>query len=155
MNVFTSPEIYNPPPKQRRICLFLAGGITNCPNWQQDVICQFEHVDIDIFNPRRKEFNINDSSISRVQIEWEYHLLNYADAILFWFCKETVQPIVLFELGSYLRSYKQLFVGVDPLYSRAQDVDIQSKLVRPDLRIQNTISDLCCYVLNWIKRYPN
>lgn len=148
MRLYTAPEIYTPVEHRRR--LFLAGGITGCPDWQQEVLCRLEPFDIDIFNPRRKDFDINDIDASRVQIEWEFNMLDRADAILFWFCKETVQPIVLFELGSHLRSSKQLFVGVHPLYPRAQDVTIQTRLVRPNLEIVSSIADFCRSVSDWL-----
>ena len=36
MKVITAVESYVP--SEKDICVFLAGGITNCPNWQNEVI---------------------------------------------------------------------------------------------------------------------
>ena len=35
MKIITAPEIYR---DSSNIACFLAGGITNCPNWQNEVI---------------------------------------------------------------------------------------------------------------------
>ena len=34
--------------------LFLAGGITNCPDWQADALALLSNQDITVANPRRK-----------------------------------------------------------------------------------------------------
>lgn len=36
------------------ITLFLAGGITNCSNWQQEVVTRLSGSDLTLVNPRRK-----------------------------------------------------------------------------------------------------
>ena len=76
------------------------------------------------------------------QITWEHQALRAADINVFWFCKETDQPIVLFELGATMERLwnheddeaadwdkgLHLVVGVEAGYSRIQDVEIQTKL---------------------------
>ena len=54
--IITAPSIEKP----KFISLFLAGGITNCKNWQNEVIKELEFEDVSIFNPRQINFNIND-----------------------------------------------------------------------------------------------
>ena len=44
-------------------------------------------------------------------------------------------------------SQKPLFVGVHPNYQRRADVEIQTRLVRPDVTIVYTIEDLVKQVL--------
>ena len=64
---------------KKNIKLFLAGGITNCSDWQSKVIEELGYYSLDnllVFNPRRKNFNITDSHASRKQIEWEFKYLN-------------------------------------------------------------------------------
>lgn len=113
--------------------LFVAGGITGCPDWQGDLRVYLSDLDMIFCNPRRASFSIHDPNAAQEQIEWEYRWLKEADAICFWFCRETLNPIVLFELGSHLKDRKPIFVGMDLDYSRRQDVEIQARLIRPDM----------------------
>lgn len=122
--------------------IFLAGGITGCSDWQSDLKDKIKDIDIIIYNPRRKDFPINDPKAAEAQITWEYQMLRKADAISFWFGPETIQPIVLFELGSWVVSDKPILVGVDPKYQRKQDVEIQTKLARPGLKIASSLDEL-------------
>lgn len=87
--------------------LFLAGGITNTPVWQ-DVVCDaLQDLDIVVLNPRRKDWPDDPAEIKR-QIQWEYRMLRHADMIAFWFPKESVCPISLFELGSIEKLIEQI-----------------------------------------------
>ena len=110
--------------------LFLAGGITDCPDWQKEAREFFDSElagrNIGILNPRRKNFPIDDPNAAYEQIAWEHRALMRATHILFWFPKETLCPIVLFELGRHsFRLHVPIFVGCEPEYARQQDVDIQ------------------------------
>ena len=133
----------------RSIKLFLAGGITNCPPWQDELIELIKGADIlTVYNPRRKNFPIHDPHAAEEQITWEYNHLRDADSISFWFSKGSLNPIVLLELGKYgLASNKQIFVGIDPDYERKQDVVIQTKLARPHVRIVYSLFDLADQIL--------
>src|SRR5262245_39813726 len=77
--------------------LFLAGGITGCPDWQAETISLFADLPLVLLNPRRRDFPINDPSAGPSQIEWEHRHLRRADAVLFWFPRETLCPIALYE----------------------------------------------------------
>lgn len=124
---------------RRNKILFLAGGITGCPEWQQEMRKMLELTDLVLLNPRRKNFPIGDPSAAQWQIEWEHAGLKLADMILFWFPKETICPIVLYELGAWSMTEKPIFVGVHPEYVRKQDVEIQTKLVRPEVEVVDSI----------------
>jgi len=113
--------------------VFLAGGITGCPDWQADMVEFLSDTDLVLFNPRRANFPIHDPSAAQFQIEWEHDHLRKADVILFWFPRETLCPIVLYELGAWSMTTKTIFVGVHPEYKRRQDVEIQTRLARPDV----------------------
>lgn len=117
--------------------LFLAGGITNCPDWQQDMISKLKDLDgLTIFNPRRPDFDTTKPEETVKQIVWEFKHLKESDFISFWFSKGSVNPIVLYELGMYGNSSnKNITIGIDPEYTRKQDVMIQTKLARPDIVI--------------------
>jgi len=131
--------------------LFLAGGITGCPDWQKDMIEKLKDTPLVLFNPRRTSFPIEDKHAARAQIEWEHIHLRKATAISFWFPRETLNPIVLYELGAWSMTNKKLFVGVHPTYQRAQDVRIQTALVRPDVHIVTSIEELVQEITLWMK----
>jgi hypothetical protein len=127
--------------------IFLAGGISNCPDWQSDMIKKFKESKhekfLTLFNPRRSHINLKDETISQQQIKWEYEYLNKSDIILFWFPKESVCPISLFELGRWTgKQEKIVLVGVHPDYSRKIDIVEQMKLVRSDMQIVYSLDNL-------------
>ena len=148
--------------------LFLAGGITNVSDWQAVMRSKLEHVDnLIVFNPRREKFPMDDPNASAEQIAWEWKHLKMADAISFWFAKDTLQPIVLFELGRWSTPHKPvlkpfadnsfkvtvdpkpIFVGVDPEYPRKQDVEIQLALERPSVKVVYSLLDLVRQIEGW------
>ena len=122
--------------------IFLAGGITNCPDWQQEMRELLADTDLVLLNPRRKDFPIGNPDAAHQQIMWEHHALRFANRILFWFPKETLCPIVLYELGAWSMMPKPIFVGVHPEYQRRQDVEIQTELVRPDVQVVYSLKAL-------------
>lgn len=146
--IIISPEIST----QTTKTVFLAGGITNCPDWQTPTGSQLnELTNLVIFNPRRTAWNMeNSEEESRKQIIWEHEHLQRSETILFWFPKETLCPITLFELGKYLVSNKKLVVGTHPEYQRRLDVIVQSRLVRPDMKIWSNVEDM---VFHFIGEY--
>ena len=133
--------------------VFLAGGITGCPDWQSAIRTMLD--DVIIFNPRRKDFPIGDPDAALEQIKWEHDHLRLVDAILFWFPCETLCPIVLYELGAWSMAKKPIFVGAHPDYKRRQDVEIQTKLVRPGVEIAYSVQELAYNVNYWAKYYGN
>lgn len=122
--------------------LFLAGGITDCPNWQQQMIQRLESDDFILFNPRRQNFPIHDPTAHAEQVRWEHEYLRRAWAILFWFPCETLCPIVLYELGAWSLTDKPLYIGIHPEYRRRSDVEIQTQLVRPEIEMVYSLDDL-------------
>jgi len=124
--------------------LFLAGGITNCPDWQKEIIEKLENFpNLTIYNPRRANFPIEDPHAAEEQITWEFNKLQSSDMIIFWFSRGSLNPIVLYELGMWGNSGdKPILIGIDPEYERHQDVIIQTKLARPEVVILNSINDI-------------
>jgi hypothetical protein len=127
--------------KAKHVSVFLGGGISGCPDWQSYVVDKLKDKEVTLYNPRRKNFPMDDPTASAGQIKWEYERLRKADVNTFWFCKETLCPIVLFELGSALEREKKIILGMDPDYGRRQDVEIQVGLRRPWTEI--------CYSLDY------
>lgn len=123
--------------------VFLAGGITNCPDWQTEVIKAFKGERITIYNPRRANFPMNDPSAAKEQIEWEYNMLRVCNLASFWFSVGSLNPIVLFELGATLeRDNQKIVVGCHPGYERIADVQVQTALRQPDIHIKFLLSHL-------------
>ena len=144
MQYIEAPQTYD----GTEASLFLAGGITGCPDWQKDMVAKLKDLPLVIFNPRRSHFPQHENAV-REQIEWEYTYLRKATAISFWFPKETLCPIVLYELGAWSMTNKKIFLGVHPNYQRIQDIKIQTSLVRPDITIVQTLEELNQCVRSW------
>lgn len=122
--------------------VFLAGGVTGCPDWQQEMRHLLQDTDLTLLNPRRANFPIDDPGAAQEQIAWEYIFLRLADMILFWFPCETPCPIALYELGAWSMAVKPIFVGVHPLYRHRADVEIQTGLVRPEVEVVYSLAEL-------------
>lgn len=115
--------------------VFLAGGITGCTNWQEQVISELFHLsdyynlsNVAIFNPRREEFDIADTNAEIEQIKWEYERLKRCDIFSCFFeANGSLQPIALFELGKW-GNKKPSVITVQKGYLRERDVLIQTAL---------------------------
>ena len=133
--------------------LFLAGGITGCPDWQSVMIDGLKDVyGLTIYNPRRAFF---DPAATEAQITWEFNHLAMADAVVFWFSRGTLNPIVLLEFGLWgLSNNRPIFIGIDKGYEREQDISIQTALARPELQIYDDLDDIICDIAELIN-YPD
>lgn len=112
--------------------LFLAGGISNCPDWQSEVIKMLGDTDLNIANPRRPYGLEKTGDAAAKQIAWEHEMLSRAAVTLFWFPAGAIQPIALLELGRKMTENKPLVVGVDEYYERRFDVEQQLQLEREE-----------------------
>lgn len=114
--------------------LFLAGGITDCEDWQEDISRTFSLYSqkaLRVFNPRRLLYK-GDKLTAIQQITWEVAALDKSSFVLFWFSKNSVCPITLFELGKALgREEQTVIVGAHPEYSRRLDLLVQIGLSNP------------------------
>lgn len=122
--------------------IFLAGSIQGTSDWQSEMVKYLKDLDMIIYNPRRKNFPMDDPNAAEGQITWEFKKLRLSSMISFWFSKETLAPIVLFEYGQHTMTSKPLVTGVDPKYPRRQDVEIQTKLIRPEIKIVYDLKEL-------------
>jgi hypothetical protein len=132
--IIKAPDLAKPIHERR---LFLAGGITNCWNWQEYLTTKLEHLSLSIYNPRRDNFNTANKTESEEQIKWEYKNLRACNQVVFWFSYETLCPITLFELGGRLEAqsalvrgspYQALIIGCHYDYQRKFDVQYQAGL---------------------------
>jgi hypothetical protein len=137
--------------------IFLAGGISGCPDWQTptaEAIANGTDDHVLVMNPRLPgTYDPKDMDTAVPQIKWEYDTLRDADMVLFWFPKETLCPITLLELGkelvrSELTGRGRLVIGTETGYARALDVETQTRLVFPDMPIYNKLSDMIDVIVN-------
>jgi hypothetical protein len=137
------------------ITLFVAGGITDCPDWQAQFFKLMKrelgkNFPIVLMSPRRDDFDVSNPDETVKQIKWEFDHLQPADIIVFWFCKETLCPIVLYELGVQMgrklhyngHGTPKIFIGVEKGYERAEDIAIQTQLVNDHYVILSSVEDL-------------
>ena len=167
MRVITEPNYYEPHDKD--VSVFLAGGITNCPNWQKKVIETIKNTysivtdSLVLFNPRRDNFPIHDKSAASQQIEWEFDMIEKCNVFSMYFSSgESDQPICMYELGRNILRMQmrypadwqdRIIVSVEDGYHRIQDVLIQTELatngkipinhmVNKEMCLENHINDI-------------
>ena len=132
--IITSPSIDLP----MSTSVFLAGGITNCKEWQKEVIEYLEFDDISFFNPRQEHFDVSNKNASYEQILWEFERIEMADIFSMYFCNDNSdQPICMYELGRNIVRMqnrfpsdweKRIVISVENGYKRKDDVLIQTQL---------------------------
>ena len=139
-------ELYQAPtPVPPSLDLFLAGGISNCPNWQALMLSSLSDLAISVANPRRDAYDYAMDEAR--QVEWEHHALNRSKCVSFWFPEETLCPITLFELGRFAsQTQTPIFVGLHPRYGRHVNVTTQLRLARPEVQIANSVEELAAQV---------
>lgn len=140
MKYIEAPAFYDP--SAIHPAVFLAGGITDCPDWQADMVGLLDGLPLTTLNPRRADFPIGDPADAQIQIAWEHYALRDADIISFWFPYQTLCPIALYELGAWSVTGKPICIGVHSAYQRKQDVEIQTALARPEVKIVDNLHAL-------------
>ncbi|MEV0695941.1 hypothetical protein [Streptomyces sp. NPDC050388] len=83
---------------------------------------------------------MDDPLAHDAHVGWENTASQQTDVILFWFCAETVQPIVPYKLGFHAaRSDAVLVVGLRPRYERRRDVVAQLAHARPNITVLDSL----------------
>jgi hypothetical protein len=126
---------------------FLAGSVSDCANWQTQLVKLLAGAHVTVFNPRRCEFPVGNRTEERRQIEWERRHLERANLVVFWLTPPTLCPIALFELGACCESGIPLVVGIDPKYALKFDLGIHLSLRRPDVKVLDNLDDLARAIL--------
>lgn len=140
MRYVEAPEAYT----GDGLCVFLAGGITGCPDWQKTATAALGDLDVTVFNPRRSTFPLDAPEAETAQVGWEYSHLRRADVRLFWFPASPTshQPIALYELGMAATLQDAvLVVGAEQGYVRRTNLVAQLSQARPGLRVHRTLAD--------------
>lgn len=107
MTEYKSPELINE--FSNKPSLFLAGSIEMgiAEEWQKRVVEALEEYEVDIFNPRRDNWDSSwiqskDNPVFKEQVTWELDCITDCDIVLFYFDPNTKSPITLLELGYIL-----------------------------------------------------
>lgn len=123
------------PPKQieirpLRTSIFLAGTIDNGDSidWQSEFIRSISSYDIDIYNPRRPDWDSSwkqsiESPEFYQQVNWELDALEKSDIIVVNILEDSKSPITLMEIGLHINSKKLLVCCPDNFY-RSGNVQI-------------------------------
>lgn len=146
----------------KNIKLFLAGGVS-CYDWQSiimeklfddsesknhDYLCN-----VIVFNPRRQKFSKDIKEEIEKQSIWRYNKLKESDIIAFWFSKGSLSPVSLYELGKWGNSTnKSIIIGIEEEYEKRNDIEIQTKLSRPDIKIVYDLNDFYYNIITEIKK---
>lgn len=107
--------------KLKGISIFLAGGISNCPNWQAKISNKLEYNQtlIDLSKKHSKNIIVYNPRCATIpeetpQIIWEFDKIKKSDIISFWFSSGSLNPITLFEYGSHFKDQnKTIIVGFE------------------------------------------
>jgi len=127
MKVFTAPNRITIDGNKS---IFLAGTIDmgNSHDWQDECVSYFKDMNINIYNPRRKEWDSSwhqsfDNPQFYQQVNWELDALKKADYIIMNLLDNSKSPISLMELGLYANSAK-LHVCCSDSFYRKGNIDI-------------------------------
>ena len=125
--------------------IYLSGGISKCPDWQTVLTNALEESPITIVDPRNRKINVSSlSSLELCELATENHrMLLECEAFCVWFPEESKSPASLFELGALASMLERpLFVGAHPNYFRSKDVKIQTRLIRPEIKVVDSLQEL-------------
>lgn len=110
---------------RERLSVFLAGSIEmgKAENWQEEMTQFFTGLNIDVFNPRRDDWDASwvqeyDNPQFFQQVSWELNALERADIIVMYFDPKTQSPISLLELGAFNTSGKLYVVCPDGFWRK-------------------------------------
>ena len=121
MKAFNAPELISKTNNHQSV--FLAGSIDmgESENWQDIFILNYNHLSINFYNPRRKEWDSSweqrfDSPEFFQQVSWELDAMDKADIIVMNILPNSKSPITLLELGLYANTNKLVVCCPDKFY---------------------------------------
>lgn len=113
--------------------IFLAGTIEmgKAIDWQKQIEETLSDINIDIFNPRRDDWDASweqhiDNPQFFEQVTWELDHLDEADIIFLYFVPGMMSPISLLEFGLYAQTRKLVVVCPDGFW-RQGNVEVVCK----------------------------
>lgn len=154
-NVYYAPE---KTPRNDCPSLFLAGSIDMglAEDWQSKLCAELSSLDLDIYNPRRKDFDPTwDQSIEdplfREQVEWELSHIDSANIVVFYFDPNGKSPVTLLELGLASRVKQKIAVCSPKGFWRRGNVEVFCKRYKIPLfdDIDSLVSWTKSAVIGW------
>jgi hypothetical protein len=127
--------------------LFLAGPVANCGPWRRRLAELLLPLPITLIDPTRADYAALGPGALAAHVAWERRHQGLATWRLFWFAPPTRCAITLYELGAWSMTDAPLFVGVHPRYPHRHDVEVRTRLVRPDVTIAASLEELAQQVL--------
>lgn len=122
--------------------VFLAG----CANteWRKEFLTYFDEKNhILFYDPKRDNWDVNNKEFMEQQIFWEFTNLRKSNVVVFWFNGGSVCPITLLEYGLWgLSKGTPVVIGVSSDYEKKDDIYLQTRLARPDIRIVDNLYEL-------------
>jgi hypothetical protein len=130
----------------KKFSIFLGGSIEmgTAEKWQEKIAKELSDFDINIFNPRRDDWDSSwvqdiDNPVFYEQVNWELDGLGEASLIMFYFQPGTNSPITLLELGLHAQQ-DNVIVCCPEGFNRKGNVDIVCE--RYDIPLYETLEDL-------------
>lgn len=150
------PPVYPPVSSLRhRASVFLAGSIEMgaAERWQDKVTEALSDLDIDVFVPRRDDWDSSwvqskDNEQFREQVEWELKYLLDSTWVFMYFSPGTQSPITLLELGLAAPRGGLIVVCPDGFW-RQGNVDLVCKRYR--VPVYRTIDEGVRYLRSWLE----
>lgn len=151
-------NVYKPPAhpvrsKLERPSVFLAGSIEMgaAERWQDKVTEALSDLNIDVFNPRRDDWDSSwvqskDNTQFREQVEWELKYLHDCTWVFMYFSPGTQSPITLLELGLVAPRGGLTVVCPDGFW-RQGNVDLVCE--RYHVPLYRTLEDGVRYLRSW------
>lgn len=155
-SILFTPDTINREQLPEHIDLFMAGGISGCWNWQDalyqavanrldrllPVGWELDNKPFTIASPRRAHGLEKDGNAAAEQIAWEYAAMSRTALTSFYFTRDTVQPIVLLELGKHLaKPWGNQITACELGYERAFDVYTQTSLSLEDTALNPGVEE--------------
>lgn len=141
--------------------VFLAGSIEMgvAEKWQDKVVLLLANEDIDIFNPRRDDWDSSwvqskDNPQFREQVEWELDYAEKADWLFIYFDPKTKSPITLLELGLFATKNEVILICPEGFW-RKGNVDIVAERHKNNIKQFATIEQGVNYLKECIVKADN
>jgi hypothetical protein len=130
--------------------IFLGGSIENgtASNWQEKITKVLGNYEINIFNPRRDNWDASwkqdiSNPAFKEQVTWELDCLDKCEIIVFYFDPNTKSPITLMELGMMAEQFRSfpecLFVCCPDGYWRKGNIQVVCE--RYKIKLYETFED--------------
>lgn len=123
--------------------IFLAGSIEMglAENWQEKIERILSDQEVNIFNPRRDDWDSSWNHTSEqfnFQVNWEMNALEMVDIIFMYFSPDTKSPISLLELGLHADSRKMIVVCPDEFWRKG---NVSVVCARYNIPMFNTLDE--------------